>query len=60
MSRRRVVVTGLGLVTPLGSGTPFVWRRLLDGHHGIRRIDRFEIDDLPAKVAGQVPTEEGE
>ncbi|MGH6912211.1 MAG: beta-ketoacyl synthase N-terminal-like domain-containing protein, partial [Geminicoccales bacterium] len=54
---RRVVVTGLGLVTPLGCGVELVWRRLIGGESGIGRIDRFEIDDLPAKVAGQLPTE---
>ena len=54
---RRVVVTGLGLVTPLGCGAERVWRRLIRGESGIRRITRFEVDDLPAKIAGQVPTE---
>ena len=54
---RRVVVTGLGLVTPLGCGVERVWRRLIRGESGIRRITRFEVDDLPAKIAGQVPTE---
>ncbi len=54
---RRVVVTGIGLVTPLGCGVDVVWRRLIEGQSGIRRIDRFPIDDLPAKIAGQVPTE---
>jgi 3-oxoacyl-[acyl-carrier-protein] synthase II len=54
---RRVVVTGLGLVTPLGCGVERVWRRLTCGESGIRRITRFEVDDLPAKIAGQVPTE---
>ena len=54
---RRVVVTGLGLVTPLGCGVEHVWRRLIRGESGIRRITRFEIDDLPAKIAGEVPTE---
>ena len=54
---RRVVVTGLGLVTPLGCGVERVWRRLIRGESGIRRITRFEVDDLPAKIAGEVPTE---
>jgi 3-oxoacyl-[acyl-carrier-protein] synthase II len=52
---RRVVVTGLGLVTPLGSGVKPVWERLLDGQSGIRGIQNFDVSDLPAKIAGQVP-----
>jgi 3-oxoacyl-[acyl-carrier-protein] synthase II len=52
---RRVVVTGLGLVTPLGSGVEPVWERLLDGQSGIRGIQNFDVSDLPAKIAGQVP-----
>jgi 3-oxoacyl-[acyl-carrier-protein] synthase II len=55
VSMRRVVVTGLGLVTPLGCGVELAWRRLIEGRSGLRRIDRFDVDDLPAKVAGQVP-----
>jgi 3-oxoacyl-[acyl-carrier-protein] synthase II len=51
----------MGLVTPLGCGVDVVWRRLTEGRSGIRRIDRFPVDDLPAKIAGLVPTgdEEG-
>lgn len=52
---RRVVVTGLGLVTPLGAGVEHVWSRLLAGESGIRLIDRFEADDLPCRIAGLVP-----
>jgi 3-oxoacyl-[acyl-carrier-protein] synthase II len=54
---RRVVVTGLGLVTPLGCGVDVAWRRLIGGESGIRRIRGFEVDDMPARIAGQVPTE---
>ena len=57
---RRVVVTGLGLVTPLGCGIETVWRRLLAGRSGIRRIEHFDVSDLPAKVAGVVPRGDGE
>jgi 3-oxoacyl-[acyl-carrier-protein] synthase II len=53
---RRVVVTGLGLVTPLGSGVKPVWERLLDSQSGIRAIQSFDVSDLPAKIAGQVPS----
>jgi 3-oxoacyl-[acyl-carrier-protein] synthase II len=52
---RRVVVTGIGLVTPLGVGAEAVWKKLLDGQSGIRAIQSFDVSDLPAKIAGQVP-----
>ena len=52
---RRVVVTGLGLVTPLGTGVKTVWHRLIEGGSGIRGIQNFDVSDLPAKIAGQVP-----
>ena len=52
---RRVVVTGLGLVTPLGSGVEPVWRRLVDGRSGLRAVQGFDVSELPSKVAGQVP-----
>ena len=53
---RRVVVTGLGLVTPLACGVSSTWGRLLKGESGVRPITRFDVSDLPARVAGQVPT----
>jgi 3-oxoacyl-[acyl-carrier-protein] synthase II len=52
---KRVVVTGIGLVTPLGIGAEGVWQRLLEGQSGIRSIQAFDVSDLPAKIAGQVP-----
>jgi 3-oxoacyl-[acyl-carrier-protein] synthase II len=52
---RRVVVTGLGMVTPLGFGVENNWRRLINGESGIRAIQSFDVSDLPAKIAGQVP-----
>ena len=52
---RRVVVTGIGLVTPLGIGAERVWQRLLSGDSGIRAIQSFDVSDLPARVAAQVP-----
>ncbi len=51
---RRVVVTGLGLVTPLGWSVDRVWRRLIDGESGINAIARFDVSDLPCKIGGQV------
>lgn len=55
---RRVVVTGLGLVTPLGSGVRGNWEQLTNSKSGIRPVTRFPVDDLPARIAGQLPTEE--
>ena len=52
---RRVVVTGLGAVTPLGCSVEDVWQRLIAGDCGISRIDGVDVSDLPCKVAGQVP-----
>jgi 3-oxoacyl-[acyl-carrier-protein] synthase II len=52
---RRVVVTGLGLVTPLASGVEATWKRLIAGESGLGAIQNFDVSDLPAKVAGQVP-----
>ncbi len=57
---RRVVVTGLGLVTPLGDGVETSWARLIEGRSGIRRIDRFDVSDLPCRIAGLVPGPEEE
>jgi len=52
---RRVVVTGMGIVSPLGVGVDHVWGRLVAGESGISAIQGFDVKDLPAKVAGQVP-----
>lgn len=52
---RRVVVTGLGLVTPLGGSVTRSWDRLINAESGIRRIEEFDVSDLPAKIAGHVP-----
>lgn len=59
---KRVVVTGLGAVTPLGVGVDRTWERVLAGESGIEGIQKFDVSDLPCKVAGVVPpgeTEEG-
>ncbi|EJM58689.1 beta-ketoacyl-ACP synthase II [Pseudomonas sp. GM48] len=56
MSDRRVVVTGMGLVSPLGSGVDAVWERLLAGRSGLRNLPDSVVADLPAKVGGVVPT----
>jgi 3-oxoacyl-[acyl-carrier-protein] synthase II len=52
---RRVVVTGTGLVSPLGCGVEIAWRRLLAGRSGVRRLPEALCADLPAKVGGVVP-----
>jgi 3-oxoacyl-[acyl-carrier-protein] synthase II len=52
---RRVVVTGIGLVTPLGSGAEPSWKRLIRGESGIASIQGFDVSDLPCRIAGQVP-----
>ena len=53
---RRVVVTGLGLTTPLGNGVDINWKRLTSGVVGINKIENFNVSDLPCKIAGQVPS----
>ncbi len=52
---KRVAVTGIGLVTPLAVGTEANWGRLLAGESGLRPMTGFDTDDLPCRVAGQVP-----
>ena len=51
---RRVVVTGLGAVTPIGVGVENFWNGIKEGKVGIKTVDRFDITDYKAKVAGQV------
>lgn len=52
---RRVVVTGIGLVTPLGCGVEATWSRLLDSQTGVRRVTEFEVADLSCQIASFVP-----
>ena len=54
MSRRRVVVTGLGIVSPVGTGAPEAWKNILAGQSGITRITRFDPSALPSQIAGEV------
>jgi 3-oxoacyl-[acyl-carrier-protein] synthase II len=56
---RRVVVTGLGMVTPLGCGVEETWRRLLASESGVKRIERFEVSDIASQIAGQIPRGDG-
>jgi len=55
---RRVVVTGLGMLNGLGVGVKNNWEKILSGQSGIAAIDNFDVSDLPAKIAGQVPSGE--
>ena len=56
---RRVVVTGMGIVGPLGCGVDVTWKNILDGKSGARRIETFEVEDLPCKIACVVPRGDG-
>ena len=56
---RRVVVTGMGMVTPLGSGVETTWSRLLKGESGAQRITTFRVDDLPCQIACVIPRGDG-
>lgn len=50
-----IVITGMGIISPLGCGVKPVWQRLTAGQSGIRRIDRFDVEDFPVRIAGLVP-----
>jgi 3-oxoacyl-[acyl-carrier-protein] synthase II len=54
MSRRRVVVTGLGIVAPVGIGTPAAWADIVAGRSGIAKITRFDASAFPSQIAGEV------
>jgi 3-oxoacyl-[acyl-carrier-protein] synthase II len=57
---RRVVVTGMGMVTPLGSGVDRNWSQIIAGKSGISRIENFDVSDISCQIAGQVPGAEAE
>ncbi|MBP0618276.1 beta-ketoacyl-ACP synthase II [Jiella mangrovi] len=56
---RRVVITGVGMVTPLGAGASVTWKRLLAGESGASKIENFEVSDLPCQIACQIPRGDG-
>lgn len=56
---RRVVVTGLGMVSPLGCGVEPAWKRLLNGESGARRIETFDVSDIPTKIGCAIPRGDG-
>lgn len=58
VSQKRIVVTGTGIVSPLGCGAEYVWQRLLQGQSGISTLPEEVSVDLPCKIAGQVPSVE--
>jgi len=55
MERRRAVITGIGLITPLGTGTQKTWRNICCGRSGIRRIQSFDPSNLKTQFAGELP-----
>jgi len=56
---RRVVVTGMGMVTPLGCGVEPTWSRLVKGESGAKKVDTFEVSDLACKIACMIPRGDG-
>jgi len=56
---RRVVVTGMGMLTPLGCGVEPTWSRLLKGESGAKKVDTFEVSDIAAKIACVIPRGDG-
>jgi 3-oxoacyl-[acyl-carrier-protein] synthase II len=56
---RRVVITGIGLITPLAAGREASWARLIEGRSGLRAIEHFNVADLPCRIAGQTPRIDG-
>lgn len=53
--KRRIVVTGAGIISPLGTGMEKNWRGIVEGKSGIRRITRFDVANYPVQIAGEVP-----
>jgi 3-oxoacyl-[acyl-carrier-protein] synthase II len=56
---RRVVVTGMGMVTPLGCGVDTTWSRLVKGESGAKKVDRFKVDDIACQIACMIPRGDG-
>ena len=55
MQKQRVVITGMGMLSPLAVGVEETWAKLIKGESGIRKIDRFDASEYPVQIAGQVP-----
>ena len=62
VSMRRVVVTGMGLLSPMGRGVETTWQGLIQGKSAITPVTRYDVSESPAKIAGQIPfgTAEGQ
>jgi 3-oxoacyl-[acyl-carrier-protein] synthase II len=56
---RRVVITGMGMLTPLGCGAEHTWKRLLKGESGAKRIDTFDVSDISCQIACSIPRGDG-
>jgi len=52
--RRRVVVTGIGMVTPVGNNVQDNWQSIVQGKSGIGALTKFDLPDFPVKIAGEV------
>ena len=55
MNSQRVVITGMGAITPLGSTVDTYWNGLINGVSGIRKITQFDASELPCQIAGEIP-----
>ena len=54
MARKRVVVTGLGMLSPLGSNVTSSWKKIIEGSSGVKEIDKFDTSDFETKFAATV------
>ena len=54
LTRRRVVITGLGIISPVGNTVEQAWQNILAGRSGIDRITRFDASSFPVQIAGEV------
>jgi len=54
LSKRRVVITGLGIISPVGTGIPTVWQNIVAGKSGITKISHFDSSAMAAQIAGEV------
>ena len=57
---KRVVITGVGLLTSLGTNSKKSWSNLLDKKSGIKKIKNFDVDNLPCKIAGYISHDEND